>query len=203
MFKLNCVGNIIWNSDLEEFGDNKNCAIAFVICTERERMTKYKSYLNDEEEKDKKEDTIMCIAYGTVARYIDKCIRNKKRHLIEVSGLLEENGDKMQANSNKITYYERDLDKSVKDPDAFEKVNSGFEDNVYIELKKYRFLVKEASSLENAKKKNTSSNKKTAQRKNKDKDIDKDKGKDEEKDEEKGDNPKFVKQDTEDDWDNL
>lgn len=175
MFKLSCVGRVTWNAGLQKMTNSDGSYLTFMIETGRERFSKYKDFLNNET-KELEVDSIFARVYGVPAEYLDKHLKgcDKGSLIAEFNGYLELTGDKQQANSSKIKYYERDLSKKFNDPSAYEEVDSGFEDNVYIVTPKYTFVVKEINVLEKGSK--PKSDKKTASRVNKDKDKSKDTG---------------------------
>lgn len=165
MFRMSCVGDIVWNGGLEEFKNSDGNFLRFIVITDRERMSKYRNYLEGKEDNFEK-DRMVCVSYGVIAEYLDAHLpKNNTKLRVELSGYLEYTGEKVKANSSKVTYYEKDMDLPFDNEDAWEIVDSGFEDNVYIKLDSYRFLVKEVSVIEpskkNSKPKKTASKKKT------------------------------------------
>ena len=163
MFKINCVAQVKWSSGLQDNRNNDGKNIAVILDTQRERASKYKDFIEGNKN-EIKTDTIIAVAYGLVAEYISKCIAKDRNALIEFNGYLECGGDKKKANSSQITYYEKDMSKPFDDPSAYEEVDSGFDDNVYIKLDNFKMLIKEATLISSSQK--YKEQKKTASRTN-------------------------------------
>lgn len=196
MFNVNCIGKITWNGKLVEYSEG--CfSITFLIRSDRQDRNKYKRYLKGEEassdDSTQKEDVLYCTAFGIVAKYIDKCLKTHKQPYLELTGLLQQSGEKVRANSSSIDYFEKDINKPKDAKDAYEQVDSGFADNVYVRLNSYKLLVNDAALLD-CSPTNTKGSRKVASKANKNKD-EKEPIKEPEKE------PEFVKVDSDDDWD--